>query len=71
MKCYFCEGEARAVCKFCGRFVCRDHVQEAHFYSGYGKKRRDGLWPSGSETGVHVADAVYCGSCKIKYERTF
>jgi len=71
MKCFFCEDDSRAVCKFCGRSVCKEHVQQSPFYTGYGRKVRDNLWPSGSETGITVTDAVWCGHCSVKYNRTY
>ena len=28
MKCFFYESEARGVCRFCGRGVCKDHADK-------------------------------------------
>jgi hypothetical protein len=58
MNCIHCNRTAHAACKFCGRAVCKDHLQQYPYivslYSG--------------EDGIHkaivVPDAVYCGICK-------
>ena len=71
MKCWNCEEDARAVCQFCGRFVCKEHAKTKPFYSGYGQKCKDNLWPSGSLTGFGVEDAVWCGQCHVEYQKTF
>jgi hypothetical protein len=70
VKCFYCENEARAVCQFCGRGVCRDHAKTAVFHSGFGQKIKDNLWPSGLDTGVTVKNAVWCGLCSVEYQRT-
>ena len=71
MKCFFCETEARAVCQFCGRFVCKEHVNGRYFHSGYGQKAIVSLSTVGSDTGISVKNAVWCGHCSIEYERTY
>jgi hypothetical protein len=71
MKCFFCESDARAVCQFCGRFVCKEHAKASVFHTGFGQKLKDNLWPSGSDTGISVDDAVWCGFCALRYERTY
>ncbi|MHB8897948.1 MAG: hypothetical protein ACYC6Y_04315 [Thermoguttaceae bacterium] len=71
MKCFFCDNDARAVCRFCGRAVCGGHSKTKEFHSGYGQKGKDLLWPSGSETGVSIQDAVWCGKCFVQYQRTY
>jgi hypothetical protein len=71
MKCWNCENDARAACRFCGRFVCREHAQTGLFSSGYGQKIKNNLWPSGSNTGLQVRDAIWCGQCRIEYQRTY
>jgi hypothetical protein len=71
VKCFHCESDARAACRFCGRAVCNEHVQTGVFCSGFGQKIKDNIWPSGSETGVIVEDAVWCGLCKVKYQKTY
>jgi hypothetical protein len=71
MKCFFCDSDARGVCAFCGRAVCSDHTRTKEFYSGFGQKIKDNLCPSGSDTGVLVADALWCGHCHVQYQRTY
>ncbi len=71
VKCHECEAEARGVCMFCGRAVCLEHVEIAPFYSGFGQKIKDNLWPSGSDTGVIVQNALKCKACEVKYQRTY
>jgi len=71
MRCFYCEEEARAACKFCGRFVCKKHASTKEFYSGYGQKVKDNLWPSGSLTGLVVEDATWCGHCRVGYQKTY
>lgn len=71
MKCWYCENDARAVCQFCGRAVCKEHALKQMFASGYGQKVKDNLWPSGSETGITVDKAVWCGECHVEYQKTY
>jgi hypothetical protein len=71
MKCFYCENESRAVCQFCGRFVCKDHAKSAVFYSGFGQKTRGTGYIGGTDTGMKVNDAVWCGACSVAYEKTY
>ena len=71
MKCHECENEARGLCKFCGRAVCPAHAKAAVYCSGYGKKNKNGLLSSGSDTGVVVHNALKCSACKVEYQRTY
>ncbi|HTF89498.1 MAG TPA: hypothetical protein VK843_13885 [Planctomycetota bacterium] len=64
MKCFHCEETARANCQFCGRAVCREHIQKKSFFSGY--KSVDGIF-SFKATAVEVSDASWCGSCRPEY----
>jgi len=58
MNCIHCDRTAYANCRFCGRAVCKDHLQESPFivelYQG-----EDGV-----QKAIVVPDAVYCGVCK-------
>jgi hypothetical protein len=60
MNCWHCDRPAHAVCRFCGRAVCREHVQKMPYI----------LEVFGSETqeykGLVVPDVVHCGVCKPK-----
>lgn len=71
MKCFYCEQEARAACQFCGRFICREHTSTAVFFAGFGQKAKNSLLDSGTDTGVVVENAAWCGSCSVKYRRTY
>jgi hypothetical protein len=71
MKCFSCESEARAVCAFCGRAVCREHFQTRECYSGFGRKLKDMLFPGGSKTGVIVHNAIWCGECRVELQQTY
>ena len=58
MKCWQCEKEARASCKFCGRFVCKDHaVEHPTFMAMY-------LGNQQTPKGIVVANAIWCGLCE-------
>ena len=63
MNCCRCEKQAEAVCRFCGRAVCADHLQTMNYivtvYSSVSKQVSKSLV---------VADAVYCGVCKPQPE---
>jgi hypothetical protein len=61
MKCICCDEEARAICRFCGRAVCREHIQEERFIVGY---RSRGSF-SGDRV-LSVREAVWCGKCRPK-----
>jgi hypothetical protein len=67
MKCIKCENEARAVCQFCGRAVCQEHISEQRFVSGY--TSLGGIWSS-TDNAFSVDDAVWCGMCHPEYHRS-
>ena len=63
MNCFFDENAARAVCRFCGRGVCKDHADKrmpyiTTVYIGQGNIPK----------AVVVADAIWCGSCNPEAE---
>ena len=63
MKCIKCNNDAVAVCKFCGRAVCKTHLQTMNYIVS--------VYPSTSKNvlkALVVADAVYCGICKPQPE---
>jgi len=66
MKCIKCEEEARAVCQFCGRAVCKQHIQKRRFMIGNTTK---GAMSMGGNA-LSVEDAVWCGECKPEYHQT-
>ncbi len=62
MKCFICEKEAVAICKYCGRAICKEHTKEGPLVvhgigiGGVGAHRE---W-------LEIRGAVWCGICKIK-----
>ena len=67
MKCITCGADAVAVCKFCGRAVCKEHIQTDTFTSGYSAKAA--FW-SMAHNAVRVEDAVWCGICHPEHRTT-
>ena len=67
MKCVECEEEAVAICKFCGRAVCKEHIQVNVFVSGYTS------WGGAfslTNNAVRIEDAVWCGICHPIYKKS-
>ena len=62
MKCWLCDEPARATCKFCGRFVCREHVKPMStfiaMFLGMGETPK----------GLAVANVIWCGECEPQPE---
>jgi hypothetical protein len=58
MNCVHCDRSAYAVCRFCGRGVCKNHITEAPYIVGLYEGDR------GIQKAIVVPDAVYCGLCK-------
>jgi hypothetical protein len=67
MKCVSCEREARAICKFCGRAVCEEHLAERRYVTGY-----TGVFAllSSTDNGLSIEDAVWCQKCHPDPKRT-
>lgn len=65
MKCAKCGEEAAAICKFCGRAVCKEHIETKVFMSGY---TAWGGMLSSTDNAVRVEDAVWCGNCHPIYK---
>ena len=60
MNCWLCDRPAHAVCRFCGRAVCKEHTKTLpHLEALY---RND----KGVHQALVVAEAVYCGVCHPK-----
>jgi hypothetical protein len=58
MNCVHCNRTAHAVCRFCGRAVCKDHLKtKPYIVSLY--QGKDGI-----QKAVIVSDAIFCGLCK-------
>ena len=62
MKCFHCETEARGVCVFCGRALCKEHMQKMPailtIYVG----------AANIPKAIVVSGALYCGVCKPQPE---
>ncbi len=58
MECWHCERPAHAVCKFCGRGVCKTHTKEMPYVIHTYRTS------TGTYKAIVVAGAVYCGVCK-------
>jgi len=60
MHCWHCEAQARGVCQFCGRGLCKDHAKTLPSIVSLYKAS------SGIEKAVVVGEALWCGVCKPK-----
>ena len=61
MECWHCGRPAQAICRFCGRAVCKDHAKMLpSIVSVFGD--------DGKNKAVVVGDAVWCGLCKPQEE---
>ena len=60
MECWHCNRPAHGTCRFCGRAICRDHVQKMPFILEVFKDQQ------GNNKAVVVDDTLYCGVCKPK-----
>jgi len=67
MLCITCNHPAQAVCNFCGRAVCKQHIKTDLFVSGYSGK--SGAWNL-DVNAVRVTNAVCCGLCDKDYRGT-
>lgn len=57
MECWVCGRPAQASCRFCGRFVCKDHATQMPFFLTIYVGERN------IPKAVVVADAIWCGLC--------
>lgn len=62
MKCFECDDDAAAICKFCGRAVCSTHARDEAYVTGF-----TGLGGAMSHTknALRIDDAVWCGRCTL------
>lgn len=58
MECWHCERPAHAVCKFCGRGVCKTHTREKPYILHTYRTT------AGAYKAIVVAGAVWCGECR-------
>ncbi|NDJ84279.1 MAG: hypothetical protein GYB66_00195 [Chloroflexi bacterium] len=61
-KCWISNKPANAVCRFCGRFIAKDHAtQYPYFLTVY-------VGANQTPKALVVADAVWCGECSPQSE---
>lgn len=62
MKCWVCEEAPHASCRFCGRFICKDHASKLPFFMAVyiGSNQVPKV--------IVVADAIWCGICRPQPE---
>lgn len=60
MNCWHCDRPAHAVCRFCGRGLCKEHVKSMPFIL---EVYRSG---TGLAKALVVADAAWCAVCRPK-----
>lgn len=57
MKCIKCEKTARAICQFCGRALCKQHIEIKPFISAAYDENND------NPQFIITENAVWCGLC--------
>lgn len=62
MKCWSCEKDARAVCAFCGRAICKDHAGVMPTFVAMF------LGSNQTPKGLAVANVIWCGICEPQPE---
>ena len=60
--CWVCDQPANASCRFCGRFVCRDHASTLPFFLSIYVGEND------TPKAIVVSDAIWCGICRPQPE---
>ncbi len=58
MNCIHCNRTAHAACRFCGRAVCKEHLNESPFIVGLFKGEGE------IQKAIVVPNAVWCGVCR-------
>lgn len=58
MNCWHCDRPAHAVCNFCGRAVCKEHVETLPGLITVFRDRDSRL------RGVATANTIFCGVCE-------
>jgi hypothetical protein len=58
VKCWVCGEPPHASCRFCGRFICKDHSSKMPFLMA--------VYIGSNEVPkvLAVADAIWCGICR-------
>ncbi len=61
-KCWVCDADPHASCRFCGRFVCKDHASKLPTFLA--------VYVGANQTpkAIVVADAIWCGVCRPQPE---
>jgi hypothetical protein len=62
MNCWHCDRPAHGTCRFCGRAVCRDHVQTLPYITEIFQNSR------GEYKALVIANTIYCGVCQPREE---
>jgi len=62
MECWHCNRPAHGVCRFCGRALCREHVQAMPYILEVFTDNK------GQNKAIVVDDTLYCGVCRPKDE---
>ena len=58
MNCWVCDKPSHASCRFCGRFVCKEHANvQPIFLSIY-------VGANQTPKAIIVSDAIWCGICR-------
>jgi hypothetical protein len=60
--CWVCDQPANASCRFCGRFICRDHASTLPFFLSIYVGEND------TPKAIVVSDAIWCGICRPQPE---
>lgn len=58
MNCIHCNRTAHAACRFCGRAVCKEHLQESPYIVGLYRGEE------GHQKALVVPNSVWCGICR-------
>ncbi|MBP8003067.1 MAG: hypothetical protein KA314_26815 [Chloroflexi bacterium] len=62
MECWHCERPAHAVCRFCGRAVCKSHAKEMPYVVDTYRTTQ------GEYKALVIANTIYCGVCQPQQE---
>jgi hypothetical protein len=62
MQCWECDQPARAMCSFCGRFVCKDHASTMPTFLAMF------LGDNTTPKALAVGNVIWCGICEPQPE---
>ena len=62
MQCWECDQPARAMCNFCGRFVCKDHASTMPTFLAMF------LGDNTTPKALAVGNVIWCGICEPQPE---